>query len=326
MSNNYIFILGRNTELSLAELRSLFAKNQLKFKLTQSSNSVALVESNDIPVDTLNTQLGGIVKIGKVIESLPLSAIYELDVLFSFEVLFNEFFQADLKKVEFGVSIYSCGAHDDDMSAAVRLHPQITQSIKKTLEENGVKAHFPQIKEPVISSASVDKNKLLRKGAEILIVVTQDEILVGKTQAIQEFEAFSKRDFGRPVRDMKSGVMPPKLARMMINIAGIPSKKTLLDPFCGSGTVLQEALHLGYQNIIGTDKSGKAIKDSRENIAWYQEKINPESKSALVRIQHGDVTKLSHNISHNTIDAIVTEPYLGPTLKKRLSASKYCVV
>ncbi len=316
----YFFVLGRYPDLSLAELKSVFARLSLPFKLLQHSEGIALVESSiDLPIQEMNSILGGIVKIGSVIESLPLSSLSDLPDLFSYEVLFNEFFSNELRKVEFGVSIYSCGGKQADVAVAHKTHQQITLSIKKELEENRIKAHFPQLKETVLSSASVEKNKLLKKGAEIVVIITQDSVLVGKTDAVQEFELFSRRDYGRPVRDMKSGVMPPKLARMMINIAQISPKHTLLDPFCGSGTVLQEALQLGYKKIIGTDKSAKAIKDSRENIEWYIRVFNTSMENADVTIKHAEVTKLTLEIEPDSIGGIVTEPYLGPTLRKRLN-------
>jgi tRNA G10 N-methylase Trm11 len=113
--------------------------------------------------------------------------------------------------------------------------------------------------------------------------------------------------------------MPPKLARMMINIAQVLPKHTLLDPFCGSGTMVQEALALGYTKIIATDKSEKAVRDTQKNTDWYRERINPESLNADVDIRHVDVKKISNVLEPNSIDAIITEPYLGPTLRKRLN-------
>ena len=51
-------------------------------------------------------------------------------------------------------------------------------------------------------------------------------------------------------------------------------KGLILDPFCGSGTVLQEALLMGFTQVAGTDLSPKAITDTKENIAWIKEKYN----------------------------------------------------
>jgi tRNA G10 N-methylase Trm11 len=317
--NRYIFLLGRNPDLSLAELKSVFARLSLSFKLIQHAGGIALVESKDISIDQLNKILGGTVKIGTVIETLPLDAIHDLPDLFTKEVLFNGFFDEELKKVEFGISVYSCGGRQSDFIKATDMHAVLTQAIKKELDSHGIKSHFPQIRDTVLSSASVDKNKLIRKGAEILIIITQQEILVGKTGAVQEFESFSKRDFGRPVRDMKSGVMPPKLARMMINISQVSPKHIILDPFCGSGTVVQEALELGYKNVFASDKSEKAIRDTKKNTDWYMTKFNPDASAANVEIKHVDVKKISHVVESESINAIITEPYLGPTLRKRLT-------
>lgn len=317
---NYFFILGRYPDLSLAELKNVFASQSLPFKLLQVSSQVALVESTQINPEKMNKILGGIVKFGVVVESLPLSSVPDLPLLFTSEVLKNQFFDSDLKKIEFGLSIYSCGSKDVDFQNVRKIHNEITLKIKENMERSGIKSHFPQIRDTVLSSASVDKNKLLKKGAEIVLIVTQDSILVGKTQAVQEFESFSKRDFGRPVRDMKSGVLPPKLARMMINISQVSKNSVLLDPFCGSGTMLQEALQLGYRKIVGTDISVKAVKDSKTNIKWYQQKFNTVEDDSEVTIKRVDATRLSSEIKKESVGGIVTEPYLGPTLSKRLKS------
>ena len=87
---------------------------------------------------------------------------------------------------------------------------------------------------------------------------------LAQTEAVQPFEQFSARDFGRPGRDDLSGMLPPKLAIIMINLAQTPLNSILLDPFCGSGTILSEAVLLGYTNLIGTDISEKAIADSKK--------------------------------------------------------------
>jgi tRNA G10 N-methylase Trm11 len=53
---------------------------------------------------------------------------------------------------------------------------------------------------------------------------------------------------------------------------------TLLDPFCGSGTVLTEGINLGIKKLIGTDLSDKCISDTEQNVKWmlHELKINPE--------------------------------------------------
>src|SRR5205823_3602162 len=91
--------------------------------------------------------------------------------------------------------------------------------------------------------------------------------------AVQPFEQFSARDFGRPGRDDLSGMLPPKLAIIMINLAANDTISVLLDPFCGSGTILSEALLLGYKNLIGSDISEKAVADTKTNLDWIANKF-----------------------------------------------------
>ncbi len=155
----------------------------------------------------------------------------------------------------------------------------------------------------------------------------ENKIFWGRTLAVQEFEDYSRRDFDRPQRDSRSGMIPPKLAKIMINLAraelDYKSKNniTLLDPFCGSGTILQEAAILGVDKLIGGDLSKKAAEDSRQNLKWLEEykKLKTDLE---ISIFNSDVRKISELISESSVDLIVTEPYLGPPLTGKESENR----
>ena len=136
------------------------------------------------------------------------------------------------------------------------------------------------------------------------------KILIGKTGAVQDFKALSFRDYDRPARDSKSGMLPPKLAQILINLSGGETEDVILDPFCGSGTVVMEAALIGYKNILGSDISEKAVSDTRENIEWIKEKFS--IKDVKLNIKNISATGLSRKIKVNSVGAIATEPYLGP--------------
>ena len=107
-----------------------------------------------------------------------------------------------------------------------------------------------------------ETNKVLEKGGELVVFVRSDTTFdLGRTETVQDFKTYRLRDIGRPRRNAKRGMLPPKLARMMINIASPKHNDTILDPFCGSGTIIHEAFLLGYKNIIGSDISEKAVRD-----------------------------------------------------------------
>jgi tRNA G10 N-methylase Trm11 len=166
-----------------------------------------------------------------------------------------------------------------------------------------------QSREPALSSVIVKTNKLLSsRGSEIVILKLKGDFLLGRTIAVQPFAEFSRRDYGRPARDSKSGMLPPKLARMMINLAQIKPEEVILDPFCGSGTILQESLILSYKNIIGSDISKRAIENAKKNLTWLL-RPKQDSQPALINT---DVRCLSRRFKPKSINAIITEPYLGP--------------
>lgn len=51
-------------------------------------------------------------------------------------------------------------------------------------------------------------------------------------------------------RSMTVGMMPPKIAQIMINMATEgDSDMAIWDPFCGLGTTLIEALHSGFVHL-----------------------------------------------------------------------------
>ena len=107
--------------------------------------------------------------------------------------------------------------------------------------------------------------------------------------------------------------MPPKLAQIMINLAQIKKGEVILDPFCGIGTILQEALLNDYK-VIGSDANGDQIANCKENLEWLSKKYILEYPD--YKIFQSDTRNITRKIKPNSIDAIVTESTLGPIYKK----------
>ncbi|MBT4153799.1 MAG: methyltransferase domain-containing protein [Candidatus Magasanikbacteria bacterium] len=176
---------------------------------------------------------------------------------------------------------------------------------KKTLRNEGRSARYVEAN----NTATILHNKLVDTETDF-IVIGKDVFV---TRAIQPIEALSKRDFERPGRDAKSGMLPPKLAQMLITLSGVaPSaEKTLLDPYCGSGTVLMEALLMGYGTLIGTDISDRAVQDSQENVDWLS---GQSEHQANVQIFKEDIEKLATRLDPESVDVVAFEPYMGVPL------------
>ncbi len=136
---------------------------------------------------------------------------------------------------------------------------------------------------------------------------------VWKTVWVHDYGHWIKKDRHMPHVDPRSGMLPPKIARSMVNLVPLlPAGKTLADPFCGSGRVLVEAAEVGYR-VAGADILAKQAAETKENL----QSMNIE---AVVEVL--DATHLSQKFSQ--IDAIVTEPFLGKS-KFRPDEVRYIV-
>jgi len=94
-------------------------------------------------------------------------------------------------------------------------------------------------------------------------------------------------------------MLKPKLARLLINLTG--AKKELLDPFCGTGSVLIEADVLGLKPI-GSDIERKMV--------WYS-KLNTEHFGVKAELHQLDATELEKHFKPNSIEAIACDPPYG---------------
>lgn len=288
----YFFILGNHPELSVAELEA-----RLNFKDRRLIGAdVLLIDSAEtIDIRSLLSVVGGTIKAGRI-ETVVSARLPEVQRA-SEKILINA---PKAGKFNFGISLYGRAPVDTG---------KLGLALKKTLKNESVSCRFVTSREKTLSSVVVEQNKLISGGRELVYIVDGKNVHVGVTEAVQPFKELSARDYGRPARDDRSGMLPPKLAQIMINLSGAPSSGALLDPFCGSGTILTEAMIMGYEHIFGSDISAKAISDSKKNIEWTKERYkvsaNPDIKVADARI-------LLQHFKKDFFDAIVTETYLGP--------------
>ncbi len=291
----YFLILGSNPSISLGEFYSYFSKKGIDFSLEPINKEIAFFET-DHSFDPLGLikRLGGIIKIGvveKEVKSLKAGDFVEI---------LKEKNAKIEHKIKFGFSLYG-----KDHFPFNRLSMQI----KNILKNENISSRWVTSKEKNLSSVVVEQNGLLKKGIEYLLVKHEEKYLLGHTLCVQDFKGLSRRDYGRPERDDVSGMLPPKLAQIMINISGVFQDDLLLDPFCGSGTVLSEAALMGVKNLYGSDLSSKAVSDTEANLRWIKKNNNIDFN---LEIKKADASKLSTEFVGPKINFVVTEPYLGP--------------
>lgn len=309
----YFFVLGRYPQISVAEITSTFSKKNINFSLELAASEVAVFSLNDSDLSAVFNLLGGSIKYGKIAGEVLLDVDEsDFEKYFSAKFLMQKILDNRVSsKVHFGISIYNGGGEEkicDSLNANLKY---FNKTIKENLKSEGISSGFLRIKERTLSSVAVLKNELLSKGFELVLIAAPNKILIGKTSRVQDFTAFTKRDMLRPGKDKKSGILPVKLARMMLNCLGY-QPEILLDPFCGSGTVLMEAALLGIKNLKAIDIEEKAVNDTKMNLEWLIRHFNLKKENYDIEVKIGDARSLDKIIAKSSVDAIVTEPFLGP--------------
>lgn len=303
----YIALLGRQPELSIAELERLFGN------VSWFSPQTATIDTNQ-PIDI--QKIGGSQKIGRVI--LTVDSTEWRHVAGALVKHYAKAWSTSTGKVTVGLSAY-------DFKLSAREVQKSGLILKSKLKASGVSLRLIPNQDAALSTATSHHNKLglSDNKVELLIIRGRNETIIAESIGAQNITALAARDQGRPRRDAFVGMLPPKLAQMMINMAGPlsvePSQDLtvprILDPFCGTGVLLQEAMLMGY-GVYGTDLAEKMIRYTRDNLNWLQEKYSIDSHWYL---HEADATDASWQ---QPIDAVVAETYLGQPFSAPPSSAK----
>jgi len=282
----YGILLGKNPELSLAELLHYLENRSIEFKILHVKENLCIIET-DIEPSLVIKDLGGTIKIGEHFDYKELIQTLKLK-----------------EKIRFGLSVYPKNK---------KLYNQLRNEITEMLKREKIKYTFVKPKfygTTELKHFEVLKRILKNDGTEIMVFQDEKNYFF-KTATVHNPYQFKLRDVGRPVQRVIYSI-PPRLAKILVNLSAKPGDK-LLDPFCGIGTILQEAM---LMNIfpIGLDKDPECIKGAETNLNWIKQKYDLQVDFKLIQ---GDATKLSHYLEKESIDCIATEPYLGPPLKSK---------
>jgi tRNA G10 N-methylase Trm11 len=318
-----VFISGKNWMLSLAELTAYFQAHNNKFEIQYFSREFFAVNLERSLGTSEMADLGGTIKIGNPKTTLPTELVKEAFLKKNkqaqkqiAETIVASGIAAGMKpdKVLFGVSLYFTDNAFSPMSG--RMQRFVGSAIKDVLKAQGKKADFmgfsSERKLAQLSHVEVLKKNLVENQAEVLFCIGKTDTWVATTVAVHNPFEFQKRDIQKPNQRVIFA-MPPRLARMMVNLSACTEGKTLLDPFCGVGTILQEAL-LEKAAVVGLDKNAWCVKAAEENLEWLEQEY--ELENADFRVIQGDVEEIAARVGVDSVDCIVSEPDLGPALRE----------
>ena len=192
----------------------------------------------------------------------------------------------------------------------------LLMGLKRSLKSTGISARFINKNFENLSSAQVIWEDLVSRGSDFNSITTKENIYIWTTIWVQDIESYSERDYGK-TRDMQVGMLPPKLAQIMINIGSSlnPSlqeemkQQVIYDPFCGLGTVLIESILMQNTQVYGSDISPENIEKTKKNINYARKNFENSIKTAEAMIL--DAKWISSSPYLKKTDVIVTEGYLG---------------
>lgn len=317
-----LLILGRQPALGMAELESLYGSAAVRGVGTKA----AIVEVD--PCLLAFDRLGGSIKFCKVLATLDTTKWDDIE-RFLIKVSPEHSKSMPDGKMLLGLSLYG-------FSETV---PRITSTglnLKKAIRKTGRSVRLIPNKTPELNSAQVIYNKLTtQNGWELVFVSDNHKTVIGQTVKVQDITSYASRDQQRPKRDSKVGMLPPKLAQIIINMASglvpeesrqsicevpdgqaLPSSfipgQVILDPFCGSGVILQEAALMGYE-IYGSDIDSRMVEYTEKNLLWlfnqpsYKRIVRKNSNEDYYKLEVADAT----SYKWGTFNFVASETYLG---------------
>lgn len=312
--------LGSHPSLSLAELRAAVPGFTLKRMVGQS---IALFETAE-PIERKRlTTWGGIFLVALELQSGKLSLDDVPSILL-----------AQTKDVK-GKITFSLRAYGVQKSTVHMLYRQCKEALRK---KGRPARYIGNERKPAVSALLRDSGVIDGKHGCELVILGDDKFLwVGRTVAVQDPDSYTKRDMEKPVRDTRAGLLPPKLAQMMLNygqwlasesrdtkqqdhdstLKNRHAKLTVFDPFCGTGVIPMEALIRKWP-VLASDVSLKAVNGCEKNIEWVRKIYEIKKSDVPSTVWKQDATK---SFELKTMpDVIVTETMLGPALNERPTA------
>ncbi|MGQ9718408.1 MAG: DNA methyltransferase [Nitrososphaerales archaeon] len=100
----------------------------------------------------------------------------------------------------------------------------------------------------------------------IIGIIVNDNFIIGFTDYTKRRGWRLRRPRARPF--FHPSALYPKFARGLVNLSRIKEGEVLLDPFCGTGSILMEATLIGA-NVIGIDVSMKMCRGALNNLRYY---------------------------------------------------------
>ncbi|MFW9878938.1 MAG: hypothetical protein ACFFG0_38150, partial [Candidatus Thorarchaeota archaeon] len=255
----FIFVLGSNWQLSLAELDNYLKYSKYKGMIIDYSANIAIVEFKDLHQDPhyinklmeIQFNLGGCQKIAKIFDFIDINTIYKafpvqiskykliekarekiLQVISNIIIGKTAIFPKIYESMFFAVSIYPNLYDDIYYSEVLVKHflPFLNKEIMEILKQKGAKrVLYYQYPEKNIISGNLNpifphhviKYRLLKENrADLIFAITEMGLYIARVYTADDPNFKKEIDEKRPHKEFKSSISP-KLALTMLNFLNI---------------------------------------------------------------------------------------------------------
>lgn len=293
----YLFVLGRNPILSKAEILSCLERDSIKVKMSSLKlNGLVIEVDGELKLKEMIAELGGTIAAGKVLLSGDIGSL-------SNEIRKKPIYFGRENKVVYSLL---------DFTSDEERFEEVLEAMKDNFKEERLKARYKGVSGTIkMQTGEVvhgSPTKILLRDMNYFVFSEENGNLdFGYLEQGYDSSEAEKKDMEKPYR-RESLAISPRLARILINLSQVKKGKILLDPFCGIGVVLGEAMLKGI-DVIGVDIDSEAIRNTKANIDWLRSKYKIEARAQII---NGD----SRSAKIREADGIATEPSLGQLMTK----------
>jgi len=267
----FFLLSGEYETLPAAELKAILEAEGFRFEIIEKLDQIVRLESDPNSIKAVHRR----------------SAYTRICAL---ELFTCEAQETAIMKMADSTNFKSVLSEGESFAVRIR-------RVREYAKEVGTMALEGKLGKHILQNTVKTKVNLKAPDKTFIGILTSEKLVFGVKLAEIAAKPFVER---RPRKKpfFHPSAMPSKLARCMVNLAHAKAGELVLDPFCGTGSVMIEAAFIGCR-VLGFDVQRRMTQGCLKNLKHFR--IEPEGV-VMVDARQPPVTK---------VDCLVTDPPYG---------------
>lgn len=276
----YLFLFGRDSDLSKLELISYLYSKNIDYKIFKETNKFLILDFKKDYSNFITENKSKELNLYKILDHLA-SITRVVDIYYNSNKIDSKFLdRLDIdypKKFNYSLSTININKEQkEDLEVFIKDYFKVIKSkcvYKRAIKHKKKETNF------IVNPKNYYSWKLYN-GFELFILKIDNNYYFGKTISCFNPKLNIYKDKHRPFTK-KLYTTSFRLADIMINLLNIRKGETIVDPFCGSGTFLIELLSKGY-NCIGIEKSKDMFNICKKNLEWAKKEFDLKNTYTII--------------------------------------------